>query len=140
MATVTPPYSERGVAAFEGLDTYEQAFLLNGSDPALSTGYPMPVEPNLTIPRWSVVGLNGAGQLVMATWDANPANRIKPVGVTTDAVTGNAGGTTTVGVIWRGHFNLDALNYDASFTTDEQKSEVFRGMDTPGQIIASKRP
>lgn len=139
MANVTVPYPEVGLAAFEQLDTYLQKFLLTGSHPALAPGFPMKIAANQTLQQFHVVGLNAAGAIVPAVYSATPASLIKPVGIVTQAVVGNASGTTTVPVWYSGCFNPDALIWDASWTTDELKAAAFIGSPTPTTILIRKR-
>lgn len=139
MADVTVPYIEAGQAAFDALDTYLQKFLISGSHPELAPGFPMEVKASQVLSQFHVVGLDATGKLVPATYNATPANAIKAIGVVTQAVVGNAGGTTTVPVWYSGCFNPDALVWDATFTTEGQKMTAFNGSPTPTTITLRKR-
>lgn len=139
MPTVNIPYAEAGKAAFEKLDDYTSTFLISGSFPALAPGYPLPVKAGTILAQFAVVGLDASGDLVKATWNATPANAVKPIGVVTQAVAGAADGSTTVDVIYSGCFNPDALVWDASFDTAEKKVSAFVGSPTPTQILIRAR-
>jgi len=133
MANVTVPYSEAGLAAFEQLDTFLQKFVLMGEHPRLAAGV-FTVKANEVLEQFTVVGIS-AGKIEKAQFDGDP----KAVGVLTQAVTGNAGGTTTVAVWYSGNFNIDALVWDASYDTDAKKLAAFDGADTPTTIRMGKR-
>jgi hypothetical protein len=98
MADYTVPYHEAGLAAFEDLDTYFQKFLLSGDHPRLAS-FPMTVKANEALAQFTVVGLDATGKLVKAVFDdEEDGSPIQAIGFLTQAVTGNAGGTTTVPV------------------------------------------
>lgn len=138
MADVKVPYPEAGLAAFEALDEYSAGILLSGSWPVLSPGYPLPVTADLELEQFTVVGLT-AGKLVKATWNATPANAVKPIGVLTQAVVGNSDGTTTVPVFFSGCFNPDALVWDATFDTMQKKIDAFFGSPSPTEVLIRER-
>jgi hypothetical protein len=139
MANFTVPYHEAGLAAFEDLDTYFQKFLLSGDMPRLAS-FPMTVKANETLAQFTVVGLDAGGKLVKAVFDdEEDGSPIKAVGVLTQAVVGNAGGTTTVPVFFSGCFNPAALVWDASFDTDAKKLAAFNGSPSPTQITLRAR-
>lgn len=139
MANVTPPYADPGRASFEELDTYLQNFLLGGIHPELKPAVSAPIPNNSNLDQFTVVGRNGSGQLVRATWNANPASAVKPVGVLAHAAALGASGTGT-GTFWySGCFNMDALVWDATFDTDAKKLAAFEGSPTPTTIIVAKR-
>ncbi|MFC3724398.1 head decoration protein [Neoaquamicrobium sediminum] len=139
MAEVAVPYLEAGEAAFEVLDEYTQRFLLSGNHPPLAPGYPMRVDADQALSQFHVVGLDADGDLVPATWNADPALAVKAIGVVTQAVVGNSDGTTTVPVFYSGCFNPDALVWDASFDTEGKKMTAFNGSPTPTTITLRKR-
>lgn len=140
MSNVTVPYIEAGQAAFEVLDTYLQNFLISGDHPKLAA-YPMRVKAAEELAQFTVVGLDANGLLVPATWTADPADAIAPIGVVTQAVTGAAGNATTVPVFYSGHFNPAALVWPASFDTDAKKMAAFAGAPSPTQIqLRTRQP
>lgn len=142
MANVTPPYADPGRAAFEELDTYLMNFLLAGSHPELAPAFGFPVPYNADYQQFTVVGLNGSGELVPAvTGSTDPADDIQPIGVLAHAVSRGASPAAPVnGQVWySGCFNVDALVWDTSFSTDDLKLAAFRGAPTPTNIIVAKR-
>lgn len=139
MAEVAVPYAEAGLAAFDVLDEYTQKFLISGSHPVLSPGFPMRVKASEVLKQFHVVGLDSNGDLVPATWNANPSNAIRAVGVVTQAVTGASDGTTTVPVFYSGCFNPAALQWDESFDTEGKKMVAFNGAPSPTTITLRKR-
>ncbi len=139
MANVTPPYADPGRASFEELDTYLQNFLLAGIHPELKPAVSAPLPNSVTYAQFTVVGRNASGQLVPATWNADPELAVKPIGVLAHAASLGASGTGT-GTFWySGCFNIDALVWDATFDTDAKKLAAFEGSPTPTTIIAAKR-
>lgn len=139
MATVTPPYADPGRASFEVMDDYTQNFLLAGIHPELKPAVSAPIPNSVDYLQFTVVGKNSSGQLVRATWNANPALAVKPIGVLAHRATLGASGTGT-GTFWySGCFNVDALIWDASFDTEAKKLAAFEGSPTPTTIIVAKR-
>lgn len=94
MANITPPYADPGRASFEVMNTYLQNFLLAGNDPELKPAYPFPLPNSVSYAQFSVVGLNAAGKLVMATEGVNPA---AATGTLTFSGVGTANDTITIG-------------------------------------------
>lgn len=116
-----------GIPAFESLDTYTQTQLLAGSEPALTPAVRIMLADSLTLAQWTVVGLNAAGKLVKAAWNATLASGVVPIGVLVHAATSGASNTTIKGEVWlTGVFNADAdspLVWDATFDTLAKKTE-----------------
>lgn len=136
MALKTIPYPEAGLAAFEELDNWTADLLISGNWPPLSPGYPLPVAADQELKQFEVVGLT-AGKLVPAV--KGGATPVTPIGIVTQAVTGASDGTTTVPVLYAGCFNPDALVWDASYATDEDKRSAFEGAPAPTQIVIRAR-
>jgi len=134
MADANIPYSEAGQAAFEELDTWSADLLISGSWPKLSPGRPYTVKADEVLEQFEVVGLDGNGDLVPAVLGTTEA-----IGVLTQAVTGNAGGTTTVPVFIAGCFNPDILVWDATYDTPAKKAAAFDGAPSPTQILIKER-
>lgn len=87
-----------------------------------------------TFALYTVVALVG-GELVPADIsDADPANHDVAYGILPTAVTTGAGENPTIPVIRGGHFNIDALDWPASYDTDAKKLAAFEGIASPGQI------
>lgn len=94
MANITYPYADPGRAVFETLDTYLQNFLLVGSDPELKPAYSYPLALNSSFLQFSVVGLDTANKIAMATVGAAAA---AATGVLTFSGVGTANDTVTIG-------------------------------------------
>lgn len=113
--------------------------LITGHEPAILTQDHV-VAFSQSFPALQVVGFNAAGELVKATWDATPANAVKPIGVAIiGAVTGASGAKKGIPVYRGGCFNPDQLVWDASFDSDAKKFAAFEGSPTPTNIIV-RRP
>lgn len=132
MPDVKIPYGLPGVAAFELSELYVNSQLLRGSHPALSPA--IPGTAGAVISRFHVVGFS-AGELVPATWNADPDLAVKPVGV---AALAAADGADTL-YHYSGHFNMDELVFDATFNTPAKKIAAFDGSPTPTNIRVSPR-
>jgi hypothetical protein len=140
MATIKIPYADPGVASFEELDTYTQQFLLNGAHPPLATAMGMPMANDTAFDQFSVVGLDDNGDIALATTgNVDPADDIVPVGVLAHSAALGATGTQNAQVWYTGHFNIDALVYDASFDTDVKKLAAFDNTVGKTTIAVSKR-
>lgn len=87
-----------------------------------------------TLALYSV--LSGEADGILADWnasrDAGSADFILAT-----AVTIADGETATVPVYVQGHFNMDALVWDASYDTDAKKKDAFVGGDYP-MLLCSK--
>lgn len=113
--------------------------LITGNEPAIMTRDHV-VAYSQTIAALRVVGLNADGEVVPATWNATPANAIKPIGIAIIAITSGATGAKPGIPLYRaGCFDLDQLGWDASFDTDSKKFAAFEGSATPTNIIL-RRP
>lgn len=132
MATVTPPYADPGRASFEVLDDYTQNFLLAGNHPELAPAYSYPIAGATVLAQFTVVGLDGSGEIVAAN-----NTTVAAIGVLAHAVDGSADGTAPVW--YSGAFNMDALVWDAGYATDADKLAAFQGAPTPTQIVVAKR-
>lgn len=67
MATITFPYADPGIAAFEELDTYVNKHLLAGSHPTLEPAFAFDLANDTSFAQFSVVGLDANKKLAMAT-------------------------------------------------------------------------
>lgn len=133
-----------GRPAFEVLDDYTMSVLLSGVTPPLGDPMNVLLAPSQTLAKFTVVGLNSSNQLVPATWNATPANAIKPIGVLAQAATSDSTNSKGVrgGVYYSGCFNIDEkspLIWDASFDTELKKAQAFIGSPAPCQIVARRR-
>lgn len=143
MATVIPPYKDTfGRAAFEVMDDYAQNHLLSGVEPPLVPAVSLKVKNGTTLAQFTVVGYEGnvpGADLVIATYNANPAQAVKPIGVLAHAVTVPGSGTNYAQVWYSGCFDPTFLVWHASFNTDALKEAAFIGSPTPTQIVIRKK-
>ena len=142
MPPIEIPQAQPGVAHFELSDDYVNTHILNGEHPALSPA--ISAISGAAIERWQVVGYDASGNIVPATWDADPADAIQAIGVATNAVTAtNAITATAAGervLYWyAGHFNLSLLVFDATFDTEAKRLAAFAGSPNPSQLRVSSR-
>lgn len=132
MANIDTTYKSQisGRPSFEMMDTYVQSDLTAGVEPPRQQPVRILLASSTTLAKFQVVGLNAANALVAATWNATPANAIKPIGVLEHAVASGANNTTISGeVVLTGVYNVgddDAgtgspLVWDASFDTAAKK-------------------
>ncbi|TIN32917.1 MAG: hypothetical protein E5Y25_30290 [Mesorhizobium sp.] len=61
-----------------------------------------------------------------------------PLGITTAPVV-DTDVAQRVAIYRAGNFNPDALNWDASFNTDDKREAAFRGAPAPTNILVRKR-
>lgn len=131
-----------GIAAFEALDVFTQTQLVAGSEPALSPAVRILLADSLTLANFTVVGLDAAGKLVKAVYNAVVASGVVPIGVLVHAATSGAGNTTIKGEVWlTGCFNADAdspLVWDASFDTLAKKTTWAGIVRIPGLLFRSR--
>jgi len=90
------------------------------------------VGENVDLPVLAVVAYDGT--TISAAVQGAPA-----YGILTAPVKTGAGESTTVAVYRSGEFLMDALIWDASFATDDQKAAAFEGGKSPSLFI-SKNP
>ena len=135
MPDINIPYAQPGVASFEMSDDYVNEQLLMGSHPIQSPA--ASGEAGAAIAVRQVVGFS-AGKVVPATWNADPALAVAPVGIAATASDGL--GTNPRVLYWyAGHYNIDLLVFDATFNTDAKKLAAFNGAPTPTNIRLSSR-
>lgn len=91
------------------------------------------VGENVDLPVLSVVYYDEANDTIglAVHGDASKA----AYGILTAPVKTGAGEATTVAVYRTGAFLMDALNWDASFDTDEKKATAFEGGKSPSLFI-----
>lgn len=131
----------RGTPTFEAFDNLVPQQLLAGSEPELSPTVRILLASSLALAPFSVVGLDASNHLVLAKWDAVPANIIKPIGVLLHAATSGAGNTTIHGEVFlTGNFNAgddSPLAWDA--TVDTLAKKVGLAVGNPNLIFRSRR-
>lgn len=128
------PYSEPGIAGFEKESWGNKQNWQYGDTPALTT-LSVSVTSGvggLTIGFLDVLAVDGGAALQTGATAADRANYIAAAAITIPAST-----TVEVPVYVQGHFEMDALTWDASYTTDAQKKAAFQGSLSP-TIFVSK--
>lgn len=135
MANIISSYKNalaHGVPAFETMDTYLDANLTAGAEPAMTPTKRFLLADSQTLAGFTVVGLDSSGKLVKAVWNATVASGIKPIGVLLYPATSAGSNTTIYGEVFiTGCFNVgvdDAgtdspLVWDASFDTLAKKTQ-----------------
>lgn len=136
-----------GVPAFEKIDDYVDSNLVAGAEPAIPSPNRILLGDNLNLAQFSVVGLNAAGKLVLATYNADPALAVKPIGVLMQAATSGAGNTTKYGeVSLGGCYNAGSddagtdspLVWDASYNTLAKKTQGPLVVGNPNLLFRSR--
>lgn len=119
------PFKDVGMAGSQTED-FTTVVLITGNHPTITTAETVAASALATgdLTAFTVVGRDTTGELVPATWNADPAQAIAPIGITTNTVLQGAS-EKGVPVYRDGGFNPDALNWDASFDTDEKKRLAF---------------
>jgi hypothetical protein len=135
-----------GVPAFEVLDTFSDANLVAGAEPAITSPHRILLGDSLDLAPFSVVGLL-AGKVVLAQWNATIGSAIKPIGVLLHRAVSGASNTTIFGeVLLTGNFNAgknDAgdespLVWHASFDTLAKKTTWEGVVGNPNLKFASR--
>lgn len=131
-----------GLPAFEVLDNYTQQNLIAGVEPRIGTANRILLASSLDLAQFTVVGLDDAGALVKATYNADPDLAVHPIGVLVHAATSAAANTTIYGEVWlTGCFNADAdspLVWDATFDTLAKKTTGPIVVGNPNLVFRSR--
>lgn len=145
MSTVYPAYKNAdayGRPVFESMDDYANNFLLAGSEPGMQVATAILLADSQDLAQFTVVGINTAGKLAKATYNATEATAIKAVGVLAHAASSGASNTTKYAQVFlTGVFNIDAqspLVWDASFDTEAKKLAWHQG--NPNLIFRRRTP
>lgn len=64
---------------------------------------------------------------------------IRPYGILASPIVMTNGQSMSVPIYVDGHWNMDALNWDATYVTDEQKQNAFEGSVNPGILISKPK-
>lgn len=93
----------------------------------------LPLALSQTLPAYTPVMRNGAGNLVAAV-SGTPA-----VGITLrDHVVGASGDLPGTGVVIQACLNIDGIAWPASYDTEAKKFAAFAGADTPTNIVLKR--
>lgn len=122
--------SRNGLPAFQGFDSLVPTNLLAGAEPHLQPPTRILLASSIALAALTVVGLDANNHLVAATYNADPAVAIKPIGVLVHAATSLAANATIHGEVFlTGNYNAGSddagtdspLVWDASFNTLAKK-------------------
>lgn len=122
------PFGNPGQAG-SSTEDFTQFDLLLSDTPTFFTE-DMTLAASQDIALYEVVGVDGSGNIIPAVEGTTAA-----IGIAAGAITSGAGENPTIQVIRGGHFNADALVWDASYNTDALQIAAFRGATTPTQIV-----
>lgn len=116
------PYAQHGIAGIS-TDSFSQVELLAGDTPPVVTDYAIPGSTLATsgLAAWTPVYVDPATRAVTVAVHGTTA----PNAITVFSVEAGSASTTTVGVYKAGMFNIDALNWPASYDTDAKKFAAF---------------
>ena len=149
MANVNTSYKNagaHGLPAFDSLDTYLDANLTAGAEPAVQQPLRILLGDSLDLAQFTVVGLS-AGKLVKATYNATLGSAVQPIGVLMQAATSGASNSTIYGeVSLAGCFNAGSddagtdspLVWDASFDTLAKKTTWAGVVGNPNLVFRSR--
>lgn len=128
------PYVNPGVAGFESETWGNKQAWQYGDTPALTTQTVQFTASGADLEISFLDVLNGAGAQAdyNATPDAGTADYIAAMSITIPD-----GETKSVSVYVAGHFEMEALGWDASYDTDAKKAAAFQGSVSP-TIFVSK--
>ncbi len=127
------PIGNPGVAE-DAFESFRQDDFLLSDQPGFFTT-DMTVALSQTLSLYEVVGVDGSGNIIPAVEGTTQAIGIMAGAITTDGVS-----TKTAQVIRGGHFNGDALVWDATYNTDALKEAAFEGAGSPTQIVVAHVP
>lgn len=126
MAHEKIPYPKSGIAGFSTTSFTGPAEPLYSGDVKLTTDHVQVTNSGgaaLTLPQYSVVSYDPATKAMAldvaggsAAYSVLPADVVVP-----------AGATITVPIYREGYFDMDALNWDASYDTFDKKKFAFEG-------------
>ena len=131
----TIPHGEPGVASFATESFGNTGDIRFGDTPVTTTTISVTAGPvDLVLPLYAVIAASG----VMAD-QAGAAAADRANYVTAEPVKVAAGNTVEIPVYRTGHFNMDAMVWDASYTTDAQKAAAFEGSVSPGIFVSKPK-
>lgn len=130
----TIPYSDYGVAGVQN-DSFTQVEILAGDTPAIVTDYGIAGSTLAAagIPAWTPVIVNpGTRAITLPVQGTSKANAL-----TTHSLEAGSAATSSVQVYKAGMFNIDAINWAASFDTVAERQD---GFDMAACQIYVKKP
>ena len=132
----TIPHPAPGIASFQTESWGQKDEVRFGDTPAIAErNQTILSTAGITLPIYSVVNIaDDDGEITLATSTAGVSNATH---ITAAPLVLAALETMEAPMYEAGHFRQQALNFDASFTTDALKQNAFKGSDTP-MILISK--
>lgn len=128
------PFGNPGQAG-SSTEAFTQHDLLLSDTPTLFTE-DLTLAASQDIALYEVVGFDGDGNVVPSViGNVDPGDDILAIGISAGAITSGVGETPTIQIIRGGHFNGDALVWDASYDDDAKMIAAFRGAPSPTQIV-----
>lgn len=127
----TVPHGEPGVASFN-TETWGGAGeprFGDGPAPTTTVTVTASVTP-IDLPLYSVIGADGRLHSEISG---------EPIGILAEPILIGVGETMTFPIYRGGHWNMDALNWDASYDTDAKKKAAFEGSTSPGILISKPK-
>lgn len=127
------PHGDPGVASFAS-DEHSQVTLIMSNTPAVVT-MPMAIAAATAtagLPIYSVVGVNGSGEIIPAEFGTTDA-----IGITTSVITA---GTAKAPIMRAAHANINAMDWPASYDTEAKKLAAFDGAPSPTNFVADLNP
>lgn len=129
MATYNPPAMDAGLGipsqASDTIGAVPQPLFLSDAPDAVT--FSEVVAASQTLAAFTVVGKDGSGRLVKATWNATEGSRVKPIGVLAEAITTDSSTNYKGALVYKtGHFNFARLVWDATFLNDADKMTQIR--------------
>jgi hypothetical protein len=150
MSTINTSYKNadvRGVPTLEVMDLYVDSNLVAGAEPKMQAPVRILMADSLTLGQFTVVGLDAAGHIVKAAYNATVASGVKPIGVLAHAATSGATNTTVYAEVWpTGCFNAGSddagadspLVWDSTFDTLAKKT-TWAGLVGNPNLLFRKR-
>lgn len=127
------PIGNPGLAAGVDTEAFTQFDALLSDVPAVfAVDYTLAASQDIAL--YEAVGFDGSGEIVPAV-EAGGVGPIQAIGISAMAITSGVGENPSISVIRGGHWNIDALVWDASYDTDAKKLAAFNGAPTPTQIV-----
>ena len=126
---VTIVNKQPGLAGIQ-TDTFTTVEILAGDTPAQvsDSGKLSSAQATSGIPIWTPVNLNQeTGEIKLAVYDATtPANAVVPNAITNIDLPAGAFATGAAVPVWTaGSYNVDAINWPASYTDHDKKMGAF---------------
>ena len=131
----TIPHPAPGIASFQTESWGQKDEILFGDTPAIAErNQTVTSTAGITLPIYSVVNIAANNQITLAVIATGESNATH---ITAAPIVLGAGETMEAPMYEAGHFRQQALNFDATFTTDASKQNAFKGSGNP-MILISK--